>query len=267
MTRTTSLKAFALIFLILGAAVAGWTTPLPFAPGEKLYYDVFWEQVPVAELSLQVQPIKKVRGEPAYHFVFQAQTKPSLEILYPVNGYIEAFTNLALTRSLRLAKDMREGRSQRNFQVDFDWERGIATYENAKRGQRHLPLDAGTLDMVSILYFARALPLEEGLGISRPLNSGKKTHQAQARVMRRETIVVDGRAWEAFMIQIDVRKAGGVFRTSRNATLDLWISADEQKIPLRVVSKVRLGSFIVEYTGVTPGIEDAGPGARDESLS
>ena len=238
------------VLLVMGAA--GRAQTLPFQPGEKFYYEVRWETVPVARVSLEVGPFEYVRGEEAFHFVFRARTYPAVEILFPVDGYIEAFTDRDLTRSLKLQKDMREGRSQRIFQVDFDWERNIATYTSQRKRKRRIPLPEGTLDMLSILYYACSLPLETGLEVSRPLNSGKKTLLAKASVVRRETILVDGRLWPAFLINPDIREAGGVFAESKAPELTLWISADERRIPLKVVSKVWLGAFIIELTTTPP---------------
>lgn len=252
-------KGLGLSAIMLLSAVGGWSKPLPFLPGERLFYAVRWEQVPVARLRLEVQPFNEVQGQPAYHFVFKVQTKPALDAFYPVAGHIEAFTDLALTHSLRLAKDMQEGRSRRTYQVDFDWERGVADYRSKERRKRRIELPEGTLDLVSILYYVRSLPLETGMAVSRPLNSGKKIHLANARVVRTETIVVDGRSWRAFRIDIDVRQAGGVFEKSKDPALSLWLSANARKIPLKVVGKVRFGSFIVELTSATPEPPGAGP--------
>ena len=67
-------------------------------------------------------------------------------------------------------------------------------------------------------------------------------------MLRKETLLVGGRPWPAYLIVPDVRRAGGVFEKSKNAELLLWISADERRIPLKVVSKVWVGSFIAELT-------------------
>ena len=106
-------------------AVSAQADPLPFAPGEKLFYEVRWEQVPVARVSLEVGPVEEIRGEAAYHFVFRARTYPAVDVLFPVDGHIGGYTDLALTRSFRLEKDMREGWTRRAYRVDFDWDRGI----------------------------------------------------------------------------------------------------------------------------------------------
>jgi hypothetical protein len=258
MTLFTFAKHLAVSGVILLAAAAGWSEPLPFEPGEKLFYEVRWERIPVAQVSLEVRPFKQLQGAQAFHFVFRARTYPAVDILYPVEGRMESFADMALTRSLRFAKDMQEGRSQRIYRVDFDWTRGMATYENGEHKQRRIPLPEGTLDMIAMLYYARSLPLEAGLEVARPLSSGKKTLLAQARVVRRETIMVDGRAWPAFLIEPDISKAGGVFEKSKEAELYLWISADDRQIPLKVVSKVWVGAFIVELISAPPEPVTAG---------
>jgi hypothetical protein len=132
--------------------------------------------------------------------------------------------------------------------VDFDWDRGIADYIKRGKTSRSVALPDGTLDMLSILYYVRSLPLTAGMTVTRPLNSGKKIHLAEALVVRKETIIIGGRPWPAFLIEPDVRKAGGIFKKSKKPRFLLWISADDRKIPLKIVSKVWVGAFIVELT-------------------
>ena len=154
--------------------------------------------------------------------------------------------DLKTSLSFRLEKDMREGWTRRAYRVDFDWGRGVADYKKSGKTRRSVALTEGTLDMLSILYYVRSLPLTAGMTVTRPLSSGKKTHLAEALVVRQETIMVGGRSWPAFLIEPDVRNAGGIFKKSKKPRFLLWISADERKIPLKVVSKVWVGAFIVE---------------------
>jgi len=245
MAFPTLAKSLAVIVSLLLAVAAGADT-LPFAAGESLFYEVRWEQVPVAQVSLEVRSVEQILGEPAFHFIFRARSYPALGVLYPVEGYIAGYTDLELTRSFRLEKDMREGWTRRTYRVDFDWDRSIATYVSRKKSRRSVPLTEGTLDMLSILYYVRSLPLTTGMTVTRPLSSGKKIHLAEALAVRRETIMVGGHPWPAFLIEPDVRKAGGIFKKSEKPRFLLWISADERRIPLKVVSKVWVGSFIVE---------------------
>jgi hypothetical protein len=241
-----------LLGMIFLCVDVGWSRPLPFSPGETLIYEVRWEQVPVAKVSLEVRPIQQIRGTQALHFAFRARTYPALDLLYRVDGHIEAFTDIDVTRSLRLTKDMHEGHSRRVFRVDFDWDRGSATYVNEEGKQRRMALAEGTLDLLSILYHARSLELEEGMVVSRSLCSGKKTLVVSARVEGRESILVGSRLRSAFIIAPDVRKAGKIFKKSKKPKLLLWISDDAERIPLKVVGKVWVGAFIAELVTVSP---------------
>ena len=49
-----------------------------------------------------------------------------------------------------------------------------------------------------------------------------------------------------------MRNIGGVFRKSPNATLQVWITNDARRIPVRVKSKVVVGHFSREMTGYEP---------------
>jgi len=252
MMHSSFAKFWPLSGVILLIAAVGWARPLPFSPGEKLVYEVRWEQVPVAQVRLEVCPYQQIQGEQAFHFAFWARTYPALDLLYRVDGHIEAFTDIDVTRSLRLTKDMHEGHSRRVYRVDFDWDRGSATYVNEEGKKRRMALAEGTLDLLSVLYYARSLDLEEGMVVARSLCSGKKTLVVSARVEKRESILVGSRLRSAFLIVPDVRKAGKIFKKSKKPELCLWISDDEERIPLKVVGKVWVGAFTAELTTALP---------------
>ena len=43
-------------------------------PGEKLTYELRWENVPAGTLQLEIQPIITMEGTEVYHFVMTART-------------------------------------------------------------------------------------------------------------------------------------------------------------------------------------------------
>jgi hypothetical protein len=53
-----------------------------------------------------------------------------------------------------------------------------------------------------------------------------------------------------------------VFKKSRNASLRIWVSADEKHIPVRISSKVVVGSFTAELIApeeIEPAMRQGGP--------
>jgi hypothetical protein len=246
------LRPLLAVATILAAACAAYARPIPFEPGETLTYSVRWESLPVAEVRLQVLPIEQVAGQPAYHFAFLVESHPVVAAIYPVHGRIDAFTDLGVTRSLRLEKNIIQGRSRKIYRVDFDWEDGVAHYANEEGKHRRLRLRQGTLDILSVLYHARTIPLLRGEEFRRPLNDGRKTLAARARIVEREVIHVDGRAWRAVRIEPDLRKTGKASRKAAAPDLRLWISDDERRLPLRLFGRLPVGRFTVELAGGEP---------------
>ncbi|MFZ7126119.1 MAG: DUF3108 domain-containing protein [Desulfobacterales bacterium] len=241
----------AVIVLTLTAIPAGGNSMepnrnLPFAPGERLAYEILWETVPAGHAAIQVCPMEEKDGVPIHHFAVEIRTNPAIDRLYRVRGRIDGWADLSINRSLKLVNDMKAGGKPKQFEVDFDWDQSRALYRrNEERKNRSIPLEESTLDLVSALYFARSQPLREGMRISRTVNNGKRMYRMTAEVFGRETITVDGSQWEAFRIAPRIVKLNGRSRR-RPIDLQVWISADTRRLPLRVVAKLPLGRFIVE---------------------
>jgi hypothetical protein len=47
-------------------------------------------------------------------------------------------------------------------------------------------------------------------------------------------------------VEPELRYIGGVFEKSKDAELNVWVTADEQRLPVKIKSKVIIGSFVAE---------------------
>lgn len=82
----------------------------PFAPGEKLEYQLRWGNVPAGSALLEVLPVKTINGRQAYHFVMTAASNTFVDIFYKVRDRIDAFANVEMTRSVHYAKKSARGK-------------------------------------------------------------------------------------------------------------------------------------------------------------
>ena len=82
------------------------------------------------------------------------------------------------------------------------------------------------------------------------MTDGKKNILGRARLIKRETITVPSGTYDTFLIEPDIEHVGGVFEKSKDAKIELWVSADERRIPVRLKSKVVVGSFVGELISV-----------------
>ena len=53
-----------------------------------------------------------------------------------------------------------------------------------------------------------------------------------------------GKSYDAFLIIPDLKHVGGVFKESEKAKMQIWVTADSRQIPVRLKSKVVVGSFV-----------------------
>jgi hypothetical protein len=51
----------------------------------------------------------------------------------------------------------------------------------------------------------------------------------------------------------ELKEIGGLFKKSKNAKIQLWVTADERRLPVKIASKVSVGSFIGELMTIENG--------------
>ncbi len=89
--------------------------------------------------------------------------------------------------------------------------------------------------------------------LQRPVTDGKKSVIGSGKVIKRETIKLKNGKYDTYLLEPDLKNLSGVFRKSKNATIKIWMTADKRKIPVKIKSKVVVGSFVGELVA-TEGI-------------
>ena len=228
---------------------------LPFHPGEKLNFVLKWGKIHAGEATLEVKPVNTVKGELAYHFVMTARTNSFVDVFYKVRDKIEGFTALDMSRSLLYKKKQREGGYKRHIAVEFDWDARQAQRTRIDKNKKDpsIEIPHGTFDPLSALFFTRLAELQEGNTIERPVTDGKKTVIGVVKVLKKERLKIDGTHYDTYKLQPSTAGIGGVFKESDDAKLFVWVTADERRIPVKVQSKVLVGSFVGELTSMELG--------------
>lgn len=224
---------------------------MPFQTGERLTLQIRWGIVAVGEAVLEVLPNVVINGEPARHFRMTVTSNSFTDVFYKVRDQIDGYTDLAVTRSLLYIKSQEEGKTRREVRVDFDWEKNEAEYTNFGKERQVVPLVPGTFDPFSILYFIRMQnDIQQRVHIERPITDGKKNVIGRGEVLKRYTIQAMGGKQDAVLVDLDPKHVSGVFEKSRDARIRLWLSTDSARLPLRLQSKVIVGSFTVDLSEV-----------------
>ena len=238
------------IFFIPGYAfpcnAKNHTPGFPFSPGEKLTFKLKWYFIPAGEAVLEVLPIEKISGINAYHFVLTVKTNQFFDTIYKIRDRVDSYTDIGMTRSI-LYKKRRAGLNHtRDVIVNFNWDINEAQYSNFGRKRKPVSLLPGSFDPLSIFYYSRICDLKEKFILQRPVTDGKKCVIGSGEVIKRETIKLKNKKYDTYLLEPGLKDLSGVFRKSKNATIKIWITADKRKIPVRIKSKVAVGSFVGE---------------------
>jgi len=240
-----------MIFLILSSICHGGKREIPFSPGERLTFQVRWAFIPAGEVVLEILPFENVNGIKSYHFAMTARTYPLADPFYKVRDRIDAFTDAEMTHSI-LYKKNQKGKSKRNIIVSFNWEKKEAQFSNFDEKREPVSISPGSFDPLSVFYAFRLFDLKEDIKISAPVTDGKKFVIGEARVLKKEKIYAADEWHETFLVEPDLKHIGGVFKKSKNAKLRIWVTADKRHLPIKIKSKVAVGSFVAELVSYEP---------------
>ncbi len=244
-----------LFILVFSAPVAFSQAVKPFAPGEKLEYVLKWEFIRAGKAVLEVAPMEELEGEQAFKFVMTARSRSFIDHFYKVRDRIDAYTDKEMNHSLLYKKNQLEGKTHREIIVRFDWNENKALYTNFGRPRSPIPILPGSFDPLSAFYFTRFFELKDNTVIERPITDGKKCVIGRAKVVGRETITISSGTYDTFIIEPELEHVGGIFEKSEDAAIHVWVTADHRKIPVKIKSKVVVGSFIGELVSAT-GLTD-----------
>jgi len=235
---------FSIILIIIlpcrGSAV------IPFHVGEKLTFHLKWMNIKAGEATLQVLPMETINGVLSYHFEMTARSMPFLDLIFKVRDRVEGYTDTQMNHTILYRKNQLEGRTHREIEVRFDWDRKEAHYTNFQKKRAPLPIQPDTFDPLSAFYFVRMFEPEKNMTIERSITDGKKCVVGRCTYIRRESIKVGKKRYDTWLLEPELKHVGGVFEKSRDSKIQLWVTADHRRMLVRIKSKVIIGSFFAD---------------------
>jgi hypothetical protein len=245
------IMAAIIIFLGFGDNINAQDNDLPFKPGEKLTYALRWLFIPAGEAVMEVLPIVTVNGIKAHHFLLTVRSNSFVDQFYMVRDRVDAYTDFGMNHSVLYKKKQLEGTTRRDIVVQFNWSKNQATYTNFDEQREPIEIPPGTLDPLSAFYYSRLFDLKPSLIIERPVTDGKKSVLGKAVIVKRETIKLKIGKFDTYLMEPEVEHIGGVFEKSQGAKIQLWVTADQRQIPVKIRSEVIVGSFVGELISAT----------------
>ena len=219
--------------------------PVPFAPGERLVYDVKFGALDVGDAVMEVAGVEQVRGRDTYHVKFSVKGGT---FFYKVNDRYESWIDTISLVSLRHHQQIDEGSYERERKYEISPERGVYR-ENEKPEQPTVP---EPLDDGSFFFFLRSITLEVGQTYTFDRYFKPDRNPVTVTVVRRERIKVPAGSFEAIVLHPSI-KAKGVFGEGGQA--EIWLADDSSRVMLQMKSKLKFGSLNLYLKKQTKGVQ------------
>jgi hypothetical protein len=216
-----------------------------FKAGEELDYKLKYGFFTAAETTIKVsESDKKFEGHPAYHIVADSKTAGTFDVFYKVRNRYETYVDETTLLPYFYTENRKESNYKHTDNVTFDHKDNKIT---AAKGV--YPFKGKTFDFLSAYYFARSIDisklrigdkfnlqyfLEDGVHTMEITYAGKEKMDCSLgkfNCLKFSPTIIPGR----------------VFRKS--SKLYLWITDDNNRIPVKAHVELVVGSVTMDLTG------------------
>jgi len=218
--------------------------PPPFKDGEwfefRIHYGIF--NASYASLSLQKEIFD---GKEVFHAKGYGRTTGLARWFFKVEDHYETFFDAQNGRPYKFIRNIDEGGYTKDLEILFDHTTQKAHInDKKKKEQLELPIAPNAQDLLSCLYYLRHFYPEKDIAVNESFSINmffdQENYVFQLKFLGRETI--DTKFGKVPCLKFrPMVQSGRVFKEQESVTL--WVSDDQNKIPLRIQADILVGSI------------------------
>jgi hypothetical protein len=218
-----------------------------FARGEKLKFRAYYDSYLTGKVSAGIATLevsdhpKQIEGRKVYHVIGEGRSKGAFNWFFKVEDRFESFFDEEYLFSWSFTRRTREGDYKYDDDVRFNQYSGTVV---STRANKKIP--AGTQDVLSAFYYARTFDisgLSPGQYIPVSFYLDDSLYVSQIQFVGREEVITDLGRFRCLRFKPMVA-TGNVF--SQPYPMDVWITEDQNHLPILARSDVIVGSVKLE---------------------
>jgi hypothetical protein len=184
-------------------------------------------------------------GKPVYHVVGKGWTTGAIKWFFKVKDRYESYFDKETGVPYRFIRKIDEGGHTKNLEIKFNQNKKEAVVENKKnKTTKTIVTEKDVQDMVSAFYYLRnnydTKSIREGEVVTLNMFFDEENFVFKLKFLGRETLDTEFGKVKTLKFRPYVM-AGRVFKEQESLTL--WVSADENKIPLKIKADLAVGSL------------------------
>lgn len=253
-----------LIFALLLVVGVATTSAQRYYAGEKLYYRAAYRaklvpNIEAGEVSVKTE-FSTLDGKGVYLVTGNGRTLPFFRWFFDMDDTYKIWVDRETMRTQRFESDLKEDKYTFRSYYRYDWAAGtVYTWSQRKSDEpqeRTMKLTPQSLDAVSLYFNLRSVGLEsfregEPLELDMILEDGIR--KLKYRYIAPEKIKVPKLGYFDTMKFACTIGSSEEFSFTDGSEFFIWITNDENKIPVMVSSPVRVGEirlYLTAYEGL-----------------
>ncbi len=216
-----------------------------FKEGEKLEYRLHYGLVNAGTAQLEVKKLaRKISGREVYHIVGSGRSRGAFDWFFKVRDRYETYLDVDGVFPWMFVRDINEGGYKKQQTYKFAQSKNKVNNGEGKS----FSTPEGVQDMLSAFYYARSIDYSNAkVGEAFTVWSfvDDEIWPLKIRYMGKGEVKVSGQKYKALKFHPVVQE-GRLFENEEDVTV--WVSDDENKIPLLAQGKIWVGSIKMELT-------------------
>lgn len=222
-----------------------------FEPGEWLKFRMHYGFLNASYATLRVKS-DKINGVPVYHVVGHGETSGFASIFFKVDDTYESYFDKEDGKPYKFVRNINEGGYTKDVEINFNHEEQKAVLNDKKNKKKQdIKLQDSVQDLISAFYYLRnnydADSLEVGNTINmKMLYDDEGVQNFKLKYMGEEVLKTKYGKVKCHKFRPFVQ-SGRVFKEQES--LSLWVSADENRIPIRISAELTVGAIKADLDG------------------
>ena len=220
-----------------------------FSSGELLEYKLYYGFFNASYASLELRK-EELNNNIVYRATAIGKTTGLARLFFKVDDLYEAFFPLDKVKPIKSIRDIYEGGYVRKAETFYDDNNKTATLINKITDEsKIINLENDYQDIVSTFYFLRKhldiSKLKEGDLIGVNIFFDQRNYPFKMKFLGVENLKTKFGLIECMKLN-PYMEAGRVFRSNKG--LELWVTNDKNRIPIKVRANLRVGTIVAELT-------------------
>lgn len=230
-----------------------------FQKNSHFDYDIYWSFLKIGSAQLSFHDIEIPKStDKKYEVRFSVKSNELVSAIYPVESHIVSsliISNDQIKPSI-YTKNSNEGGKQSDSIVRFNYQLNQITEEKDETLLQPIEITKDLQDPLSLIVAICQNDFQIDPIFQQDVSDGGQIISIRSSYLQSETIKTQLGEFRTEVIDIDPQGLRGVFKKSPDANVVLYLSEHSPAIPLKLKSKVRVGSF---YAILSGGIYQGNP--------